>query len=806
MFRGLRAKLIIFFVCLLAAGQFFTFLAARIVVKRNHENQDIVELNRAATAIATRLARQDRQLLVTARSLARDSLVTQTLAGSQPTRTALRELIRSRMGKDHRLLLVTDDGRVLFDSDNTGTAESFPATSLSRVGSGFTAFWDNAIYRFAAVPVSAAADSRLILALRLSERQLQRLDEMAASYLDYVLAAEDEAAGWRPVSSTVEASLAAGIVDRLRTATDAGKPLSIDIDSSRYLVSAIPLAALPGTPRVTLTLVHSMPQTEAIYQPMDLWITILSSIGLVAVMGGGLIVAQRIIRPVHELVEAARRIQGGNYLEPVRTRAGHELGQLVDAFNAMMAGIAEREERIAYQAAHDAVTGLPNRWYFERHVDRVIRGVDSPAGDLAIVIVRIDQLDEINKLLGHDFGDQLFVAAADRLSTLVETIGAITDEEEPSTNIVAVHGDDVFALMLAEISAERALLEAARIVRDFEQPFTINGISVDASVHLGISCYPAHGRAAKELVQKAELALHEACDAAERTAFYTGHDEDDSQRNLSLMGELRQGLERGEFELYFQPKIDLKSGQVTHVEALARWRHPVNGFMPPDKFVPLAEQTGYIGKITRWALLAAIEQCAAWRNMGLGLSVCVNLSARDLTASDLSQMICRALEDHELDPGAIILEITESALMQDPHIALRLLNELSYVGLKLAIDDFGTGQSSMTYLKRFPVYELKIDKSFITDMLNNPEDDVIVRSTIQLAHNLGLVVTAEGVEDKETVARLAGYGCDLVQGYVFSRPLPVTELMAELESGRLSAPMAAPVSGKDTSASEPGRA
>ena len=806
MFSGLRAKLILLFVCLFAAGQIFTFLAARVVVKRQDLRQEATELKRAEAALTTQLARQNQQLLVTARSLAKDPLVVQVLAGSEQRRAALDALIRSRMSEDHRLILLAGDGRTVFDTETAQTTQPFPAARPARAGTGFTVLWDGAVYSFATVPIAASAGARLVLALKLSIRRLRVLDEMAATYLQYLLAAENATGGWTPVVTSLEAPIASRITDRLRISGNAEKPLSARIDSNRFLALATPLVTVPASPPVVLTLVHSLPPREQIYQSMDIWITLFSSFGLLAVMGGGLVIAQRIVRPVHDLVAATRRIQEGNYRQPVDTGTDNELGQLTRAFNEMMTGIAEREDRIAYQAAHDALTGLPNRWYFQRHIDKVIDAAEPQTSDFAIIIVEIDQLDEINKHLGHDFGDRLFVAAADRLASLVETIGAITDERGSGADIIAVHGDNLFALMLTETNAERALLEAARIIRDFEQPFTIDGIGVDASAHLGIACFPAHGHSAKGLVQRAELALQAARNSSGRTAVYAGHDDNDSQRNLSLMGELRQGLERGEFELYFQPKVDLKSGQVTQVEALTRWRHPVNGFLPPDKFIPLAEQTGYIGKITRWALLGAIEHCAEWRAKGLDIVVCVNLSARDLTASDLPQVICRALEDHELDPDSIILEITESAVMQDPHGALSLLNELSYVGLKLAIDDFGTGQSSMTYLKRFPVDELKIDKSFITDMIDNPEDDVIVRSTIQLAHNLGLVVTAEGVEDEATAARLAEYGCDLAQGYVYSQPLPLSELIAELQSGRLSAATVTADARQGITGSEPGHA
>jgi len=386
----------------------------------------------------------------------------------------------------------------------------------------------------------------------------------------------------------------------------------------------------------------------------------------------------------------------------------------------------------------------------------------------------LDRFKEINDTLGHSLGDDLLIEIGRRLrQTLRES------------DTVARLGGDEFAVMFESGDTPGAIDIAQRLGRALETPFALGGVSIDVKASMGIALYPLHAEDAGTLMKRADVAMYQAKRNHDAYALYEPGRDEHSLRRLSILSELRHAVASDALEIHYQPKVHLATARAIHAEALVRWRHPVHGLLPPDEFVQLAEQSGNIGMITKWVLKRAIADCAAWNRAGFPLTVAVNLSALDLYDAELPTLISGLLHDQHLEASKLVLEITESAVMKDAAYASKILREVKARGITLAIDDFGTGYSSLAHLKRLPVDELKIDKSFVVNLgPEASEDDVIVRSTIELGHNMGLKVVAEGVESAEGYEVLKGLGCDMAQGYFISRPLPSAEFLAWMGDSR----------------------
>ena len=423
-----------------------------------------------------------------------------------------------------------------------------------------------------------------------------------------------------------------------------------------------------------------------------------------------------------------------------------------------------------HQSLHDALTGLPNRVLFRDRIQQALRAAERRDGGLAVMIMDLDHFKEVNDTLGHHHGDVLLQEVAERLKTTLRT-----------ADTVARLGGDEFGVLLPEVmGAEDAVAVAEVLQSALREPFVVDGLTLEMSGSIGIACYPDHGDHVEVLIQRADIAMYSAKEGGRGFALYEPQQDHYSPRRLSLAGELRSALESGELELHYQPKADVISGRIVGVEALVRWNHPRHGLLGPEEFVPIAEQTGLIVPLTRWVLAAAMRQCRAWQEQGYELSVAVNLSARSFLDTALAVDIPQLLAVHSIEPTLLELEVTESTIMLDPVRATTTLERLSEIGLRLSIDDFGTGYSSLANLKRLPVDMIKIDKSFVLEMATEHSDAAIVRSTIELAHNLGLQVIAEGVEDRQIWEELARLGCDYAQGYYLSRPLPAAKLAPKL--------------------------
>ncbi|HWQ95664.1 MAG TPA: bifunctional diguanylate cyclase/phosphodiesterase [Gammaproteobacteria bacterium] len=437
---------------------------------------------------------------------------------------------------------------------------------------------------------------------------------------------------------------------------------------------------------------------------------------------------------------------------------------VVDQTSELRAQTTALEHEALYGTTHDPLTDLPNRVLLRDRVVQALMIAQRENTRLALLLMDLNEFKEVNNTLGHYNGDRLLKQVATRLQNVVR---------EPNT--VARLGGDEFAILLPKIaSAESATDVAHKVLRALEAPFTLEGLTIGAQASIGITIFPEHGSDVDALQQRADVAMYIAKRDKSGIVVYSPKLDQHSPQRLTLMGELRQAIGNNDLVLHYQPKVDVKTSHITEIEALVRWRHPQHGLMMPEDFIPLAERTGLIKPLTQWVLDEALRQCAEWNLHGLDLGMCVNLSAHVLSDPELVDTVTGLLASHNVTPKRLILEITETMMMADPPRALQILNRLASTGVRLSIDDFGTGYSSLSYMSKLPMSELKIDKSFVIDMINNDNNAMIVHATIDLGHNLGLRVVAEGVESEDTLERLKGLGCDAVQGYYICYPLSET--------------------------------
>jgi diguanylate cyclase (GGDEF)-like protein/PAS domain S-box-containing protein len=422
------------------------------------------------------------------------------------------------------------------------------------------------------------------------------------------------------------------------------------------------------------------------------------------------------------------------------------------------------------QATLDVLTELPNRMLLLERLEKAIDAARGKKGITALLLMDLDRFKEVNDTFGHHFGDMLLKEISVRLRNLLS----------PNDTLSRLGGDE-FGLFLTRASDTNDVASVARRVLDsLQQPFAIDGHLLEVGASIGIAMYPTHGTDARMLLRRADAAMYSAKEANVGYAFHNQEHESQTPEQLALIVEMRGAMERDEFELYYQPKLHLSSGLMTRAEVLIRWNHPKRGFLSPAAFIPIAERTGLIKPMTDWVIDRMLKQCRQWHDTGAPVHVAVNISAKSLQEQALPVKIQAALDKWNIDARFMKIEITESSIMADPAHALAITSMLQSMGVRLSLDDFGTGFSTLTNLRQLPIDELKIDKSFVMGMTASEADTTIVRTMVDLAHNLGKQVCAEGVEDELTWRRLGEMGCDLAQGYWISKPLPAGDFLAWL--------------------------
>ena len=555
----------------------------------------------------------------------------------------------------------------------------------------------------------------------------------------------------------------------------AGGMVSVPVQGEELGVRALPLGADHRVDAGVVALV-SLSVDEAVRLPSDVQLALVAvtlvAIGLFAI--GAVLTARRVTTPLRGLEDAAERLGRGDYATPMRgLQRRDEIGALSQSFERMRTSVAENQAQILQLAYNDTLTGLPNRARLRQEIEAAMLaaaepGPDGTPGSVAVIMLDLNRFKRVNNALGYAGGDQALVGIADRLARTLARAG---------DTLARLNGDK-FAVLLRRADVSQAQAVARRLEQTLVAPLTLGEHKVDMGAGIGIACWPQHAEDGDALLVRAEMAMYAAKRANNGPLAYDPGIDATSEQTLSLISELRQAIERGELRLYLQPKLALEDRRVVGAEALVRWQHPQRGLVPPVQFIPFAEQTGFIRHLTMWVFEEAARHWQTLADEGLQLRLSVNLSTRDLLDLDLPTKFAAVLASHDVPAAAFCLEITESAIMDDPQRALVTLDALSAMGFKLSIDDFGIGYSSLAYLKRLPVDELKIDQSFVRNMATDRDDAMIVRSTIDLAHNLGIRVVAEGVETAEAWNMLRDLRCDQAQGYHMGRPMPVGEFSA----------------------------
>jgi diguanylate cyclase (GGDEF)-like protein len=526
--------------------------------------------------------------------------------------------------------------------------------------------------------------------------------------------------------------------------------------------------------QVVALLQSPLDQAMQAFAPLDeklFWITLVALGGSLI---GTLLLARSVSLPVRALALAAERIGQGDYSTPVTLERSDELGLLAGAINSMQSGIAERERQLAHNALHDGLTGLPNRALVMERLGSAI----SAQRSVALLYLGIDNFRAIDDSIGPEGVEQLLQVIGEQLQLPLR----------PGDTVARLSGNE-FLLLVHNVQTDSAVAVADRLQRLLLKPQRIadHDISLDACI--GIAAYPVNGDSPSELLRRASIARQDAAQMPGRLQVYEDGRDLAHQRQISLIRDLRHAARNGELALHYQPKLDIRSGRVLQAEALLRWQHPQFGNVSPAEFIVLAERTGSIQILTSWVIEEAMRQLAEWARRGLHVQLSVNISADDLLSGDLSHRVSDLLQRYRVPAEQLIFEITESAVMREPEHALKVLDRLRECGISLSVDDFGTGYSSLAHLKRLPVQELKIDQSFVRNLDETSEDAVIVRSTIEMSHNLGLRVVAEGVEYEHSLRLLERWHCDTAQGYLISRPLTAVAFEAWIAKSHSSPSM-----------------
>jgi diguanylate cyclase (GGDEF)-like protein len=768
--RRLSTRMMLFFIALLVVVQAVVFIAVTSAASGNARAKVESELDTGQKLFRRMLDQNTEQLAHSASVLAADFGFREAISThDMGTLSSALENNGARIGADITMFVGLEGQIIAHSQAPIGNNKPFPLPQLVEMarskgrGTSLDSL-DGVAYQLVAVPVKAPlAIGYVVLGFRVDMQlsdELRSLTDLDVSFL----ISNSAHSHWTAIASTLPEGELKSLFDALPAGESAQQLQRLDLAHEAYQVRVLELTDVGTALPIVAVLQRSYASALVGYDRLRATLILLGFGSLALSALGAMAIALNITRPISELVNAAMRITAGDYQTPVRVRRKDELGSLADSLDHMRSGIAHRESEILRLAFRDHLTGLPNRSLFSEELNKALAVAAPAAQQVSVLVMDLDRFKYVNDTLGHGVGDHVLRQVADRISGLLQP-----------GELVARLGGDEFAVLLPA-SVEHARSVAGRISKALEEPILYEGQPLDVGTSIGIAVYPEHGSNAVSLVRNADIAMYVAKRSRTGHALYDSSYDSSQQQHLSLLGELRRAVERNELRLCYQPKISLQNDTVHEVEALLRWVHPERGMVPPVEFIPFAEYTGYIKFVTHWVLREAIRQCGQWIEDGMPLRVSVNISARDLMNRDLPDQIEALLREHRVPADMMCLEITESGFMEDPAYAQQVLDTLANLGLHLSIDDYGTGYSSLSYIMKLPVNELKIDRSFVATMADNADLATIVRSTIDLGHNLGLKVVAEGVESADGLQLLKDLGCDQAQGYFVSRPLFADDL------------------------------
>ena len=788
-----RVRILVFSVVLLLVVQGINFITVATATKERILETATNDLTVAET-VFERFIRYRANLAVTTASVAlEDYSLKKVLAGRDlETKASVVDNLLNRTGADWALFM-TIDGKVQVLSNDPPLAvgQEFPFPYMienaeiadDAYASGVGAIRDGLHFMVLVAIDSPGTLGYYVAGYELGQESLTDTVKQLAIGVQATLIQSGPGGSGVAVSQLGDAAVEDlwRHVDRITASPE--PVMELDLARERMALAVLPL--IPSDSLQPVSIVFNYSLDKALEKSRTLFLSLMGSlaVALVFAVVGAYFLAIGLGHPIIDLTRIAQKVREGTYDEVPKTERLDEFGELSETFATMIDRVQEREAKLSFLARFDAVTVLPNRLEFQKRLNARLAAVDAKKITILLGALKTVSLEKINYVLGRKIGNRLLREMARRL-------GDISARERTIARV----DDNIFAIAV-ELAEDQSADEAGgQIISMTEEPFEVGEYVLDVYCKMGVvSAGEENVGTAEETLQQAEAALHQANVSQADLIIYDADLDVPNTELLTLMNEMRQGLEQNEIQLFLQPKIDVATRRAVHAEGLVRWIHPERGFIPPDKFISLAEQTGRIHMLTDWVLGTAVDIVCEWRKRGFDTVLAVNLSAKDLTDPTLPDRIATLLEDASLSNRDISLEITESALMDDPEQALRVLHRLHDMGITLTIDDFGTGYSSLAYLRRLPVSEIKIDQSFVCHLKTREEDQVITRATIELGHRLGMKVTAEGVEDEPSLDLLNEYGCDIAQGYFISPPLAKADFLkflADSPFGAKSAPVA----------------
>ncbi|WP_135210418.1 putative bifunctional diguanylate cyclase/phosphodiesterase [Vitreimonas flagellata] len=695
-----------------------------------------------------------RQLGDSADILARDFGFREAVATRDaPTIHSALENLAGRLQIDHAFMMTLDGDLIGLDGASDAELDTLWTSLDSAERASGVLMLNGRPYQAVSAPILAPnLVGWIVFAAELDEAQLQSFEALAPIPLKAAVLTRDADDAWR----TGDTALVRSDIDALDTilTSQAPSPSRIRLSGGEVLALPARLAAFDGGDGAVLVLRYEIALAMRPYQPLLAAIVAMGLLGVVALAFATWLLARNITRPISALADAARALQHGERTE-VRIETADEIGRLAQSFNTMSSEIELRQARITHMAMHDSDTDLPNR----RSLETALTSL-SQSGH--VIAFSIDRFNQIRDAIGYRLAARLLGEVGSQMAT-----------SAPEAAIGRLSADTI-GLALPESDEINVRLLAERLRERIGGSIRLDTVKVDVSLTAGISSVSSgSGDAA---LDHALIAIEQARGSHRDIATFDAETYGDPARNLSLMSEMIDGINQRKLSLHYQPKLDLRTQQIVGFEALVRWQHPTRGRIAPDVFVTMAEQTGQIHALTEWTLIQAIADQKAMRAAHFHGLVSVNLSGRLIGDDAFTDMALTLIEDTEAE---LCLEITETAAMHDPEAALRNIDRYVAAGVRISIDDYGAGLSSLSYLKRIRADELKLDKSFVQSLDKDARDALLVRSTIDLAHSLGMKITAEGIETQETLAVLTAMGCDIAQGYLIGRPAPLSEALAQ---------------------------
>jgi diguanylate cyclase (GGDEF)-like protein len=770
-FRSLSARLTVQFALLFCAAMLAVTAALSSFIAGTASRQVATQLQTSGAVYDRLWQQRAHELQNAAQLLARDFGFRAAVAtGDQPTIQSALGNAAARL-RVHSAFIVTADGRVSSIDPTVPASESANLWAPLDEGrlSGVALLAGRPRQLVAAPIMAPTLIGWVVFAADLDTHEMRGLERLSAIPLHAAVLAERNGR-WSEASGSMSA-LDPSAVSRAQA--HIGAPaFEMTVGGARSIALAKTLSTFADNDRAVLLLAYPRTQAMADARKLQLALAAMTLLGLLLVAFATWKAAARITQPLARLDEAAGRLASGEHVQ-VRVRGTDELARLAGSFNEMVGKIAEREQRITQLAFNDVLTGLPNRSMFQQQLDHAFRALQGNGSLFALHCLDLDQFKVINDTLGHPAGDALLVEAGQRVLHAARG------------HFVGRLGGDEF-VVLQTVGEDRDAIDrlARDILAEVSQPTTIDGNEFAPSTSIGIAIAPQDGADGETLLRNADLALYRAKEAGRSTyAFFEESLNQRAQQRRQLETDLRLAVERGEFELLYQPLFDLTLNRICSFEALLRWHHPTKGLISPADFVPVAEDTGLIVPIGAWVIREACAQAASWPEH---VRVAVNVSPVQFHRGSLHDTILQALAGSRLEPQRLEVEITESVFLEGSETTLRLLHSLRSLGVRIALDDFGTGYSSLSYLQSFPFDKLKIDRSFIQNLITREGASAIVRAITELARALNIETTAEGVEETAQLMELRAHGCSSVQGFLFAEPMTAADVDRLFREDRLA--------------------